>query len=362
MKAILIGCVAFVSMMLSGAVAAENCGALPKLAGDTPQVKFKLKMVSPSRGPVLGPKSPGAEEALGGFEGGTVIKADGAFHAFITEMTTGLATRLGLWTSPDGDHWTRTSTLFTSSGDFTGQDRRASLWAPMPVYDEAHEAWDLFYVAYRSKPSPPTAWYANYDGEIVRAVSQVKGRHGFAGPYVDAGVILSPEKNPDAWEGLQGTDSFYPYRALDRWFGFYGTARTEVLPISSWRVGLVAGRSLDGPWHRCSSLNPSPIETHFMENPVVSRIGSNFLAIYDVDVDAPKSIGYSESQDGVYWTPGMRLELFTDPAITARTPLALIEDGHGAYDLFVTAFIRGKDASGKDASSGHLFHFKIKAG
>ncbi len=56
----------------------------------------------------------------------------------------------------------------------------------------------------------------------------------------------------------------------------------------------------------------------------------------------------------------MRLELFTDPAITARTPLALIEDGHGAYDLFVTAFIRGKDASGKDASQGHLFHFEIK--
>src|ERR1017187_7402305 len=110
MKAILMGCVAVVSMMLSGAVAAENCGALPKLADDTPQVKFKLKMVSPSRGPVLGPISPGAEEALGGFEGGTVIKTDGAFHAFITEMTTGLATRLALWTSPDGDHWTRTST------------------------------------------------------------------------------------------------------------------------------------------------------------------------------------------------------------------------------------------------------------
>jgi hypothetical protein len=360
MKAILISCVALVSMILSAAVAAEDCGALPKPADDAPQMKFRLKIISASQEPVLGPKSPGAEEVLGGFEGGTVIKADGAFHAFITEMTTGFATRLALWSSPDGDHWTRTRTLFASSGDFTGQDRRAALWAAMPVYDEAHGAWNLFYVAYRSKPSPPTAWYANYDGEIVRAVSQVKGRHGFAGPYVDADVILSPEKDSDAWEGLQGTDSFFPYRAMNRWFGFYGTAHTEVIPISSWRVGLASSASLDGPWHRCSPLNPSPIETHFIENPVVSRIGSNFLAIYDVDVDAAKSIGYSESQDGVYWTPGTRLELFTDPAIGARTPLALIEDGHGAYDLFVTAFIYGKDASGKDTNPGNLFHFKVK--
>jgi len=94
---------------------------------------------------------------------------------------------------------------------------------------------------------------------------------------------------------------------------------------------------------------------------VVSRVGSNFLAIYDVDVDASKSIGYSESQDGVHWSSGARLQLFTDPTIAARTPLALIEDGHGAYDLFVTAFIFGKDASGKDTNPGNLFHFKIKA-
>jgi hypothetical protein len=361
-RVILTGCIVFLLMMFSGTVMAENCGELPKPAADSSQIKLKLKIVASSAIPVLGPKSPGAEDALGGVEGGTVIKADGAFHAFITEMTSEIGTRLALWTSPDGDHWTRTSTLFKSSGDFTGQDRRASLWAPMPVYDDAHQVWNLFYVAYRSKPSPPTAWYANYDGEIVRAVSQVKGRHGYAGPYRDVNVILSPEKNPDSWEGLQGTDSFFPYRALDRWFGFYGTAHTEVVPPSSWRVGLAAAPSLHGPWHRCSSLNPSPFETHFIENPVVSRIGSTFLAIYDVaDTDTPKSIGYSESQDGVYWTPGARLELFTDPAIAARTPLALIEDGQGAYDLFVTAYVSGKNAAGKDASLGHLFHFKVKA-
>ena len=147
MKAILISAVALVSMMLSGGVAAESCGALPIPGDVTPQVKIKLKNISPSQTPVLGPKSAGAEGVNGGFEGGTVIKVDGVFHAFITEMTRGFATRLALWASPDGDHWRRTGTLFASSGDFTGRDRRAALWAAMPVFDEANDVWDLFYVA-----------------------------------------------------------------------------------------------------------------------------------------------------------------------------------------------------------------------
>ena len=215
-------------------------------------------------------------------------------------------------------------------------------------------------MAYRSKPNTPTAWYANYDGEIVRAVSQTKGRHGFKGPYVDAGVILSPGKDADSWEGLQGVDSFFPYRVGNGWMGFYGTAHTEVKPVSSWRVGLAAAPALDGPWRRCSALNPSPIETHFIENPVVSRIGDSYLAIYDVDVDLGNAIGYTDSQDGVHWPQGRRLEIFPGHEIHARTPLALIGDGHGAYDLFVTAYAPVPDGRGGSVSSGALFHMKVK--
>jgi hypothetical protein len=345
--------------LAAGTGSAEDCGALPATRIPTPHVV--LSVASDSTSPVLTIRSKGAEGVIGGFEGGTVVKADGSFHAFLTEMMAGYATRLALWTSLDGDHWSRIGTLFSSSGDYTGEDRRASLWAAMPIYDSDRGEWNLFYVAYRSKPNTPAAWYANYDGEIVRAVSRTKGKRGIDGPYADADVILSPEKNPDSWEGLQGTDSFFPYRVRDGWMGFYGTAHTEAQPISSWRVGVAAAPSLHGPWRRCSALNPSPVEKHFIENPVVSRIGASFLAVYDVDVDAGNAIGYTESQDGANWTPGTRLQIFPGHDIQARTPLALIDDGHGGYDLFVTAYAPVPDGQGKTTSTGAMFHLKVKA-
>jgi len=134
-----------------------------------------------------------------------------------------------------------------------------------------------------------------------------------------------------------------------------------VQPVSSWRVGLAAAPSLPGPWRRCSSLNPSPVETHFIENPVVSRIGASYLAVYDVDVDAGNAIGYTDSQDGVQWPQGKRLQIFPGHGIQARTPLALIDDGHGAYDLFVTAYAPVPDGQGKTVNAGSLFHLKVKA-
>jgi hypothetical protein len=98
-------------------------------------------------------------------------------------------------------HWRRVGTLFSSSGDNTGTDPRAALWAPMPVYNSTEQRWNLFYVAYRSKPNVPPAWYLNYDGELVRAVSQVKGREGIDGPYRDAGIVMRPGPGSDNWEG-----------------------------------------------------------------------------------------------------------------------------------------------------------------
>jgi hypothetical protein len=349
----------FALVSLSAApVFAEDCGPLPAASASAPHVVLSLD--SNSLTPVLTVRSKGAEQVVGGYEGGTVVKVDGVFHAFLTEMMTGWSTRLAHWTSSDGDHWTRAGTLFASSGDNTGQDRRAALWAAMPVYDADRGAWNLFYVAYRSKPDTPTAWYANYDGEIVRAVSQTKGRGGIGGPYADADMILSPGGNSDSWEGLQGVDSFFPYRVGDRWMGFYGTAHTEVQPVSSWRVGLAAAPSLQGSWRRCSSLNPSPVETHFIENPVVSKVENTYLAIYDVDVDEGNAIGYTESQDGVNWSQGRRLQIFPAHGIQARTPLALIADGHGSYDLFVTGYAPLQNRQGQTVNSAGLFHLKVK--
>src|ERR1035441_5153521 len=108
---------------------------------------------------------------------------------------------------PDRIHWTRASTLFVSSGDQTGKNPRASLWGPLPVWNEKTGRWELFYVGYRSQNQTEPQWLLGYEGRIWRAVSKKKGLSGIGGPYEDVGVILEPGPLSDPWEGLQGTDS-----------------------------------------------------------------------------------------------------------------------------------------------------------
>jgi hypothetical protein len=279
-----------------------------------------------------------------GFEGGTVVKVDGVYHLMTTEMVDDpfpVATKLAHWTSKDRLHWTRVSTLFESSVDRTGQDPRASLWAPMPEYNEGEGRWNLFYVGYRSKPDTPTAWYADYEGRIYRAVSRAKGRSGIGGPYDDAGVILEPGPKSDSWEGLQGTDSFYPYKVKNTWYAFYGSAHTERLPVASWPVGLASSPSLAGPWTRRTALNPVKLEQVFSENPIVVRLGDGgYLAIYDCP--GATGIGYSYSEDGIHWPSGRVLDVQPKGkgvwATEVRTPLSLIREDDGTYTLFYTGF------------------------
>jgi len=298
--------------------------------------------------PVMGKTSPGAEDIGFGFEGGRVIKIAGIYHLFTTEMLPGhwaVKTRMAHWSSPDRIHWQRIATLYESSGDFTGQDPRASLWAPMPVYNTEEGRWDLFYVAYRCAPSTKTEWLGNYEGRIWRAVSKQKGYGGIGGPYEDVAVILEPDAHSQPWEGLQGTDSFFPYQVGKRWLGFYGSANTEHLPVEHWRVGLAEAPTLAGPWKRMNGVNPVNIEKRFAENPIVTRLKNGYyVAVYDNDVEYSNTIGYSWSApgDGVHWAPGRQLVVQPKGkgfwADVVRTPLGLIPEGHGRYTLFYTGF------------------------
>ena len=307
---------------------------------------FELVEQYPSK--VIDRTSPGAEGIEYGFEGGSVIKIDGIYHLFTTEMMGGpmwVKTRMPHWTSSDRIHWKRVSTLYESSGDFTGKDPRASLWAPMPVYNTGEGRWNLFYVAYSCAPSTKTEWRGNYDGQIWRAVSKVKGYSGIGGPYEDVGVILKPDANSQSWEGLQGTDSFFPYQAGKRWLGFYGSANSEHLPMEHWRVGLAEAPSLPGPWKRMSAGNPVNLEKRFAENPIVTRLDNGYyVAVYDNDIEYPNTIGYTWSApgDGVHWAPGRQLVVQPKGkgfwADTVRTPLGLIPEGHGQYTVFYTGY------------------------
>jgi hypothetical protein len=313
--------------------------------------------------PILTIHSEGAEGNKYGFEGGRVLKIKDTYHLFTSEMVADphwVKMRLAHWTSQDRIHWKRESTVAESSGDFTGKDPRAALWSPLPVYDRKDGRWNLFYVAYQAAPDTAERWLTNHEGRIWRAISTVPGEDGVGGPYTDVGIVMQRGKDSDPWEGLQGTDSFFPYMVGERWYAFYGSAHTEKLPLSSWQVGLATAPSLAGPWKRCTELNPLKVENRFMENPIVSQLNDGtYIAVYDTD--APAAIGFTLSRDGTHWLPGQSLIVQEGSgawATEVRTPLGLIDEGKGLFTLFYTANEKvpgtGPDGNGINTTPGSM--------
>ncbi len=351
--------------------------ALARTGGETGKGgAVRLELVRQEPQPVLTVASPGAEGIQHGFEGGSVTKLGNTYHLITAEMAGDpfwVKMQIGHWTSTDRLHWKRASTLYTSSGDFTGQDARAALWGPMPVYDQREQRWNLFYVAYRSAPNTATKWLNNYEGRIWRAVSKAKGRGGIGGPYEDVGVILQPDAESQPWEGLQGTDSFFPYRVGDRWYAFYGSANTEMKNRETlrgpWSVGLASAPSLAGPWKRLPKGNPLPIEKEFIENPIATRLGDGTnVAVYDSH--EPNAIGYTSSRDGIHWAAGQALIVQPQGrghwADDVRTPLGLIPEPDGTFTLFYTGYqnIRSKfpDTTDPGTSAVGLVTVKLSSG
>ena len=337
-------------------------------AGQTGETE--LDVVRQCEGPVLTIHTRGAEGNKYGFEGGRVVKLGATYHLFTSEMVGDphwVKMRLAHWTSPDRTQWTRIATLFESSGDFTGRDPRAALWSPMPVYDNEAGRWNLFYVAYQAAPDTNREWRTNFEGRIWRAVSRRPGPEGIDGPYLDAGVILERGKDSDPWEGLQGTDSFFPYRAAGRWYALYGSAHTEHLPISLWQVGLASAPDLVGPWTRCTAINPLRLEPRFIENPIVTQVAdAGYVAVYDNH--QPGEVGYAFSSDGVHWSSGRHLVVQSGSSVWAsevRTPLGLVDEGNGSFTLFYTANEKvqgaGADQYGVTQTPGAVGFVEVRA-
>jgi len=321
----------------------------PQLPGQD----LRMEVVRQCAGPVLTIHSPGAGGNKYGFEGGRVVKVGSTYHLFTSEMTGDphwVKMKLAHWTSQDRAQWRRAGTLFESSGDFTGRDPRAALWSPTPIFDAEANRWNLFYVAYAASPDTDREWLTNHEGRIWRAVSERLGNDGINGPWKDAGIVLERGKNSDSWEGLQGTDSFFPYRVGDKWYALYGSAHTEKLPLSLWQVGLASAPALSGPWTRCTTLNPLHVEARFIENPIVMHLaGGSWLAVYDNHV--PNEVGYTVSGDGIHWSAGQHLVVQSGSHIWAsevRTPLGLVQEKGDSFTLFYTANekISGAQADG----------------
>jgi len=318
-------------------------GAAVSAHGPTlPGPGVRLEVVRQCVRPVLTIRSPGAVGNKYGFEGGRVLKLGSTYHLFTSEMTGDphwVRMKLAHWTSSDREHWQRIATLFESSGDFTGRDPRAALWSPMPVFDPATNRWNLFYVAYAASPDTSREWLTNHEGRIWRAVSQHAGMGGIDGPWKNMGIVLERGRDSDSWEGLQGTDSFFPYRVKNKWYAFYGSAHTERLPLSLWQVGLASAPGLAGPWSRCTALNPLRVERRFIENPIVTPLADgSWIAVYDNHV--LNEIGYTVSSDGIHWSAGRHLVVQSGDGIWAtevRTPLGLVQEKRDTFTLFYTA-------------------------
>src|SRR5436190_15931633 len=120
---------------------------------DPQSLQFSIVEQYPT--PLISRTASGAADNKYGFEGGRVVLLDGTYHLFVSEMFSDpkwTKTRLAHWTSTDGYNFSRQSTLFESSGDFTGADPRAALFLPIPIFDEELDRWTLFYSAFRSPP------------------------------------------------------------------------------------------------------------------------------------------------------------------------------------------------------------------
>jgi len=270
---------------------------------------------------------------LTSFEGGTVIRTDTGLHLFTTDTTGGVVnTSLVYYHAPCVDLtcpfvFVR-QLVCCSEGPLSGH--RASLWAPMPVFDAAEEVYRLFYVQYSSSipASNASGWFYNYDGQIASATSSVKGAKGIGGPYVAAApaVVLSPGKDSQSWEGLQGTDSISPPFLLPdnmTWAAWYGSAQTQKIPRPHgiWWNGLVTTSKLGQPFVRRLPSALVDLNGGGSENPVVAYLAKEklYLALFDDLFREGEGFGMSYSVDGLTWaTPAVNVSV---PG-GARTPMA----------------------------------------
>jgi hypothetical protein len=334
-----------------------------------PAAPPRLVLIEQYPQPVVTIRTPGAGGNKYGFEGGRVVRVRDTYHLFTSEMIGDpiwVKMRLGYWRSDDRLHWKRVATLFESSGEFAGQDPRASFWSPLPVYDDREGRWNLFYVAYHAEPNTPQQFRMNEKGRIWRAVSQRKGIDGVGGPYRDVAIVMQPGPDSQPWEGLQGTDSFFPYKVGNRWLALYGSANTESMPIQHWRVGLASAPAIGGPWTRRQGPD-LPIEPTFIENPIVEKLrDGSYAAVYDTTRD-PDAIGFTWSKDGTAWSAGQSLVVQRSKgkwSPEVRTPLGLVAEADGTYSVFYTGFEQPADwnalMAGKPANTFAIGFVRVR--
>ncbi|MGD9931182.1 MAG: hypothetical protein AB7U05_14275 [Mangrovibacterium sp.] len=337
----------------TGRLTGEAAGSGKNEKSQPPIQGKSLKMISEHQGPVIGPNHPGvlASNNGAGFETGQVVKLNGIYHMFVNEMFNRphRDLRIAYWTSTDAIHWERRSTQVESISGRTPTNPRSEVWVTGVEFNTDEDAWNLFYVAYRAgDKAKGEQEESDYAGRIWRAKSVVHGMDGIAGPYADMGIVLQPDENSQEWEGQQAVATFNPYRVGRTWFAFYDGHNH--VPRGPWPVGLATAPKLSGPWTRMpEGFNPVPIAEEFIENPQVTELRrGGYLAVFDSFGD--QEISYSLSDDGIVWTPEVRVKVQSDKNLWAangdhamRTPLCAIEEEDGTFTVIYTALMNLAD-------------------
>ena len=310
----------------------------------------KLILISEHKGPVIGTNH---EDVLSsknrsGFETGQVVKINGVYHMFVNEMfeRPHRDLRIAYWTSNDAINWKRQTTIFESIPGRSPSNPRSEVWVTGVEFNNEENAWNIFYVAYRAgDKEKDEIERSDYEGKIWRAKSVINGLNGIAGPYADMGIILQPDENSQPWEGQQAVATFNPYKAGDKWYAFYDGH--NYIPMGPWPVGIAVAPMLSGPWVRLpEGHNPVPIAEEFIENPQVTELKEGgFLTVFDSFGD--QEIGYSISNDGLQWSPEIRIKVQSVGNVWAeagdhamRTPLCAIEEEDGTFTVIYTAMMR----------------------
>ncbi|HEX5786956.1 MAG TPA: hypothetical protein VFY03_02160 [Woeseiaceae bacterium] len=315
--------------------------------------------------PVVGLDHPDvlASDNRAGFETGQVVKLDGIYHMFVNEMfiRPHRDLRISYWTSPDAVDWKRHATLVESVPRRSPTNPRSEVWVTGVEFNEDEDAWNIFYVAYRGgDEAKGEIARSDYAGRIWRAKSVIPGKRGIAGPYADMGIVLEPDENSQEWEGQQAVATFNPYRVGDEWYAFFDGHNH--VPLGPWPVGLAKAPRLAGPWVRLpEGVNPIPIAEEFLENPQVTELeDGGYLAVFDSFGD--QEISYSESDDGIEWTPETRIRIQAQDALWAaagdhamRTPLCVIEEPDGTFTVLYTAKVTEEIAAEAGDEDGDFY-------
>ena len=298
-----------------------------------------------------------------GLEDGLVVRrADGALTMIAAAMygdPLWVRMRLDVFGSADGTAWQFRRSLRVSDANFDGSSQHSSSWGPFLTLDSANNSWLLSYVGYRGAPSNASGWLENFRGTIFARSAAEPGDAGLDSDFDDANfvardvVLLEPDDFsvtgpwPHACQGLQGTDSMFPFPlaadagvggGVGGWAAFVGTSHQETPNPwpqpggGKWPVSLATAPALTGPWTRLNAADPAApadapcvdLNGGFSENPIVSRRRVGNVSLYQVvhdDLNAEADgFGYGCSLDGVQWPPTALVPL---PG-GCRTPFGLV--------------------------------------